>query len=587
MDLEAAGPARQVDGLRHPLRQPALVQRLRLNSPNERALHAWCTAVDQVVDDVPPPQRSDAPTAAQVIERFCATVLAVQRQSGIAVHTRFRARLKPLVDPGCFDCEITLPSASSMATQKALRWALALFKDVGQGPLTPERAQSARDEANRLLRPHAQPGMNVYSILMAAMRLDVPVFQLANDILVLGCGARSRWLMSTISDETSAISVRLARNKHETAYLLRSLGLPGAEHLIVRSTAAAVAAARALGYPVVVKPADGDRGQGVAADLRHDAAVEQAYLGACEVSPLVLVEKWQEGWTHRLTVVSGSLQRVVRRIPGGVCGDGQSDMSTLVARYQSTDRQQRLARQKGQPLLTLDNEALGLLKERGLTVTHIPARGAFVRLRRRDNISAGGDNETLQIEDVHPDNRKLALDTARALRLDFAGIDLITEDISRSWLEKPALICEVNAGPQIGTSSDATFYERLLPKFLGGDGRIDCHLLLCPLDEGERSVVLAQALAMTEVNGVSAREGLWIDGQRVTHHFADGLRAARALLLRTEVQAAVCLMSPGEVLKLGLPINRFTRVSSVPPERFAPGEAILLDAARAMALPPL
>lgn len=314
--------------------------------------------------------------------------------------------------------------------------------------------------------------------------------------------------------------------------------------------------------------------------------MERAYLGAREASPNVLVEKWQAGWTHRLTVVNGTLRRVVRRIPGGVFGDGQSDIATLVARYQATDRQQRLARQKGQPLLSLDDEALALLKERGLAVAHIPARGVFVRLRRRDNINAGGSNENLQIDTVHPDNRRLALDAARALRLDFAGIDLITEDIGRSWLEKPALICEVNAMPQIGTSTDATFYERLLPEFLGGDGRVDCHLLLCPLDAGERSRVLAQALAMTGVNGVSAREGLWVDGQRVTHHFADGLQAARALLLRTEVHAAVCLMSPGEVLRLGLPINRFTRVSHVRPERFAPGEAILLDAARAMALPP-
>lgn len=61
----------------------------------------------------------------------------------------------------------------------------------------------------------------------------------------------------------------------------------------------------------------------------------------------------------------------------------------------------------------------------------------------------GGNGRADVTHLIHPDNRAMAVAAVAAFDLDIAGIDLRMPDISRSWREVGAGICEVNPQPNL------------------------------------------------------------------------------------------------------------------------------------------
>lgn len=569
-------------GLAYGLQQPALIGTVRFSRVPAARLEQFVRGLQPLLDEPIPAFAGFAlrPEGLASLLAFC--VGAIQRQSRIPVSERFHVHCPGGAGSGAVDCRLALPSPDVRASRVALSWSIATFNQLLSGQGRVGDPEPVRDAVHQGLRAYGDQGVNRFGIMHAANRLDIPVNHLTQDVLVLGTGMHARWMKSSITDATPAISAGIAQNKQVTAQVLRAAGLPGALNLRVTSPETALEAAREVGFPVVVKPADRERGEGVAADLRDDRAVTAAYEAASRLSSHILVEKWAPGFTHRLTVFNGRVIRVTRRIAGGVVGDGTSDLRSLVEQALKTEHHQRMIRRLGRPVLELDEEALGLLAQQGLDARHVPGAGQYVRLRRRDNINAGGTNEDVELGAIHPDNLRVAVDAARLLRLDFAGVDLIMEDISRSWFEAGALICEVNAMPQMRATSDPTIYERLLAEFMQAGVRIPARLLVCPQSEAGRGAALQRALALDRYNGVADRDGLWVDGFRSTAPFEDGLSAARALLVRTDVRGAICLMTPEEILRLGLPLNRWDGVDFAVPEAFSAQERALSSQVRGL-----
>jgi cyanophycin synthetase len=453
---------------------------------------------------------------------------------------------------------MVLPTIQPEATECALKGLVSVVNGL-LNHATAHDAHAALDALFEKLRTFSEQRTNTYSIWLAADTLGIAVARLTSDTLVLGHGNKARWLKSTITDRTPGISSALARSKSATAMLLRKSGLPGAEHEEAATADDAVRIATRLGYPVVIKPADQEQGNGVAADLRNDAQVRQAYEAARAFSNHILVERHQDGFTHRLTVLHGKVFRVTQRVAGGVTGDGIRSVAELVALEQQKPEQVMRAHNKGRYLLELDEEALGLLAQQGKHADDVPLPNEYVRLRRRDNINAGGRNIKWDLDRIHPDNLRLAEDAAQLMRLDIAGVDLIMTDLARSWREVGGVICEVNAQPQLGPNSHADAYPELLNSLLPNGAHIPVRLLLCS-EESAGSIHNAdgfvESLLQQGVNALSTRQGLWVDGAWRTQPFANGFEAAEALLLRPDAASAACLMTLAEVWRWGLPTNR-------------------------------
>lgn len=403
------------------------------------------------------------------------------------------------------------------------------------------------------LKPLSDQRTNQYRLHEAADALGIPVFRLLPHVDMIGTGRCSRWFNSTITDKTSNLGVQIAKNKFHTGELLRRVGFPGPTHILAEDLEQTRRAAQQLGFPLVIKPNDADRGHGVAADLRTMREVELAYAQAKKHSEHVLVEKWVAGHTHRLTVWESTVVRVTKRIAGGVVGNGVDTVARLVEQVAASAVFQRRTIQWGRAPLTLDEEAVALLDREGRTPAFIPAPGQYVRLRRRDNINAGGTNEACRLGDVHPDNLQLAKDVTGLLRLDFAGIDLIIADITQSWKESDAIICEVNAQPQLRSSDEPLIYQDILGQVFREGAQVESDATVVPDRLPGLDKVAALIAADQRGTIVSSRTGLWRDGQRITSTFEDDYQAAIAALTRGDTHRLHAILSISDVLHYGVP----------------------------------
>jgi len=141
---------------------------------------------------------------------------------------------------------------------------------------------------------------------------------------------REQFFQAIEKDVAQAFAGAATRGK-STFEVLRAAGLPAPVHAQVRTLDQARAAAQRLGFPLVVKPADQEGGEGVAVDV--DApGLEAAFEQACKCSPTrrVLVERQVPGVCHRLFIAAGRLLYAVRRLPMGVYADARSSIAALV-----------------------------------------------------------------------------------------------------------------------------------------------------------------------------------------------------------------------------------------------------------------
>ncbi|MEB3223463.1 MAG: acetate--CoA ligase family protein [Candidatus Sericytochromatia bacterium] len=441
------------------------------------------------------------------------------------------------------------------ASTAAFHWVRRLLNaGATQGAIKPLLAELP--DLLQRLRAAGPRGANTTPFLRAARELRLPVSHLAGGVFQFGLGARARTMRSSCTDVTPSIGAELARNKLLAGTVLRQAGIPVPPHAAADTPEAAERIARALGFPVVVKPGNLDGGVGVAPGLQTAEAVRAAFEAARELSPVVIVERHVDGRDHRLTVFQGEVIWAIERIPGGVTGDGRQSVGQLLEELNAEPRRNR-GPQGGLQRLELDAEARAMLSEAGLTLDSVPANGRFVRLRRAANIALGGTPVAVH-DVVHPDNRLLAVRAAAALGLDLAGVDLLIPDISRSWHDTGAAVCEVNAQPNLGTASTQHLHPLLLRRLVPGDGRIPTALVVGAPPDARLPAALAGALAARGVMvGCRDDRGVQVGQARVAGPMGDVCAEARVLMQDRKVQAAVIAIDAPEVLHMGLPFDRY------------------------------
>jgi cyanophycin synthetase len=289
-------------------------------------------------------------------------------------------------------------------------------------------------------------GPSTAAIVRAALQRGIPVRRLNSGSLVqLGHGCRQRRICTAETDATSAIAETIAQDKQLTRFLLNAVGVPVPEGRPVADADDAWKAAEEIGVPVVVKPQYGNHGRGVATNLTTREQVLHAYAAAREEGSSILVESYIPGDDYRLLVIGGRLIAAALREPAHVLGDGRATITQLVAEVNRDPR-----RSDGHAtvlsFIKLDAVALAVLSEQGYTPDSIPPSGRRVLIRRNGNLSTGG-TATDVTDRVNPETAARALDAARAIGLDIAGVDVVAVDIGKPLEEQRGAVVEVNAGP--------------------------------------------------------------------------------------------------------------------------------------------
>ncbi len=393
-------------------------------------------------------------------------------------------------------------------------------------------------------------------VLHAAYQMGIPFWYFGVSVYQMGWGAAAKLIDQSSSTNDATMSNKLTKFKHVTTGLMRDAGLPVPSHSLVSSLEQARIAAERIGWPVVVKPNDLERGEGVQVDVQPDQ-LQAAYENASNLSKRnqVLVERQIDGVCHRLFVAGGQLLYAVKRLPIGVYGDGLKTVASLVAAEQNIQiRKPSWLRSKTPKLDDLGRAALA---SQGLTETSIPERDAFVALRRIESTKWGGVDEDVT-DIVHPENLRIALQAAKLCGLDVAGIDFITDQISEPWVETDAVISEVNYIPSLGAGDIS---RRHLPEYvkrlMGGNGRI-------PVDvfAGDEQALIAAKAHVEILKERDTEVYLTTDAQTFGPMGEDiplaktGLRnRVRALVLNNAVEALVIVVLNDKILDEGLPLE--------------------------------
>ncbi|MGH9381849.1 MAG: cyanophycin synthetase [Thermoanaerobaculia bacterium] len=403
-------------------------------------------------------------------------------------------------------------------------------------------------------------GPSTAALVQAAEQRDIPWLRLNRYSLVqFGHGCFQKRIQATVTSETRQIAVEIASDKEETNRILGDLGLPVPRQELVHDAEAAVLAAERIGFPVVVKPLNANHGRGVSIDLDTRKAVAVAFEHASQHSRTVIVESLIRGLDHRLLVVNGELVAAAKRVPGHVVGDGRHSIEELIERVNS-DPRRGIGHEKVLTRLELDHQAERLMEQRGLTRESVPDAGEVVYLRSTGNLSTGGT--AVDVTDlVHPDNRDMAVRAARAIGLDVAGVDFLTEDIAVSYHEGGGAICEVNAAPGFrmhvapseGTPRDAAgpVLDMLFPP--GTPARIPIAAITGTNGKTTTARMLAHIFKMHGKRvGLTTTDGVYIDGARTVAGDMTGPVAARMVLRDPAVEVAVLETARGGLLKRGL-----------------------------------
>ena len=408
-------------------------------------------------------------------------------------------------------------------------------------------------------------GPSTGCIVEAATAKDrrIPAIRLlaTGNLVQLGYGARSRRIWTAETDRTSAIAEGISRDKDLTKTLIKSCGVPVPEGRLVDSPEDACEAAAEIGFPVVVKPSDGNHARGVFTNLMAREEVEAAYAAAVVEGSGVIVERYVRGSEHRLLIVGGKLAAAARGEAAKVIGDGRSTINELIDSQINSDPRRGAAEEFVLDIIDLADNPVARLEvsRQGFTPNAIPPAGREVLIVR-------SGNHTDDVTDlVHPETAATASLAARIVGLDIAGVVLVCEDIARPLDEQRGAIVEVNAGPgllmhlkpAIGQPRPVgrAIVDELFPN--GEDGRIPVVGITGSFGKTTVARLIARLLCLSgKQTGMACSDGLFIDRRCIDQGDSATWGSAHRILMNRSVEAAVFENGSDSILGEGLAYDR-------------------------------
>lgn len=356
-------------------------------------------------------------------------------------------RTRETSTPGVYNVafEFVYEEAGRYAGRAAVRLC-STIATTGSYP-TEELAQDLSDLKD--LRANAALGPSTEAIVKEADARKIP-WQLlsARAMVQLGYGINQQRIQATLTSSSGILGVELACDKEGTKTLLAEAGIPVPKGTVIYYVDELENAIEDVGgYPIVVKPLDGNHGRGITIDVNSWEDAKEAYdmASAASKTRSVIIERFYKGNDHRVLVVNGKLVAVSERIPAHVIGDGRSTIEELIEKT-NQDPNRGDGHDNVLTKITIDRTSLAVLNRQGFNIDTVLRSGELAYLRATANLSTGGIAID-RTDDIHPENIWIAERVAKIIGLDIAGIDVVTPDITKPLSKVDGVIVEVNAAP--------------------------------------------------------------------------------------------------------------------------------------------
>ncbi|MGE0725612.1 MAG: acetate--CoA ligase family protein, partial [Alphaproteobacteria bacterium] len=306
----------------------------------------------------------------------------------MALQVRGRTLPFHVVPRGSDECLLVVATEAPTRLRVALETAFAVVPAIFAGRVP----EDLRTRVAILLRPtwdHVEASEHwLLHDRLSARRIPWRgVSRYGDRLTQVGEGRHGRVVRITMTQRTSRRAANLGVRKDRASPILRRHGLPLPEQHVVTDADGAVAAALAIGPPVVVKRVDGRAGLDVHVGLADADAVRAAFAAIPRNAAAVVVERMLPGEDHRLLVIAGRLVAAARKEPPAVVGDGRSTIAELVARRnREPERLGSCAVLGPYPPMP---EVIAHLAASGRTPASVPADGERVVVHRRGDLDIG------------------------------------------------------------------------------------------------------------------------------------------------------------------------------------------------------
>ena len=414
------------------------------------------------------------------------------------------------------------------------------------------------------IRERVRLGPSTGSIVEEAVARDIPWIRLGTNSLVqLGYGVHQMRFQATITCKTSSIAVDIACNKEETKRMLDMASIPVASGSICVDAEDLELTIKKIGYPIVIKPLDGNHGKGASINVVTWEDAIEGLAHAQKYSRRVIVEKFITGFDFRVLVIDNKLVAAAKRVPAHVVGDGKKTIQELIDKT-NLDPKRGYGHENVLTEITVDRDTTDLLEKMNYSLETIPNNGETVYLKSTANLSTGGTS--VDVTDMmHPENIFLAERISRVIGLDVCGIDIMAENLTQPLKENGGVILEVNAAPGfrmhlapsegLPRNVAAPVIDMLYPP--GKPSRIPIIAVTGTNGKTTTTRLLAHIVKNNGYRvGFTTSDGIYIQNHMLEKGDTTGPLSAEYILKDPTVEFAVLETARGGILRAGLGFSR-------------------------------
>jgi cyanophycin synthetase len=412
----------------------------------------------------------------------------------------------------------------------------------------------------REIREDTRLGPSTGCIVDEATKRGIPYIRLNKASLVqLGYGVHQKRIRATIASTTGNIAVDIACDKEETKLLLEAAEIPVPRGVVIRTEVGLREAVDKFGYPLVIKPIDGNHGKGNTTNITTWEQAVKAFEAAKYYSRSVIVERFIVGFDFRVLVINYKFICAALRTPASVVGDGVHTIQKLIEET-NKDPRRGFGHEKVLTQITIDQFTQKMLDEKGYTLETVPPKGELVLLKPTANLSTGGTSTDVT-DLVHPDNIFMCERIAKIIGLDICGIDIMAPDLQQPIAINGGAVLEVNAAPGFRMHIEPAeglprnvaepVVDMLFPS--GSKGRIP--IIAITGTNGKTTTTRLTAHIMKSAGrkvGFTTSDGVYINNQMMMKGDCTGPLSAQFVLKDPTVDFAVLECARGGILKSGL-----------------------------------